>query len=99
MYETDVKAVRDWVRGGKTVDADVEIRFPGSGATKFHGQVIAIADLVAKNSSFSVDPRQDVDRRVVEVRIRLDSQFQKEAAEYINMQVDVTIKDPKAPKD
>ena len=57
-----------------------------------------MADLVQKNSAFSLDPRQDVDRRVVEVRIRLDPQFQREAAEFINMQVDVTIRDPKAAK-
>jgi HlyD family secretion protein len=97
VYETDVKAVRDWVRNNPRVDADVEIRFPGASATKFRGQVISVGDIVGKNSTFSVDPRQDVDRRVVEVRIRLNPEFQKEAAEYINMQVDVTIVDPKAP--
>ncbi|MFL5342670.1 MAG: HlyD family efflux transporter periplasmic adaptor subunit, partial [Gemmataceae bacterium] len=97
VYETDVKTVRDWVRAypGK-VGADVEIRFPGAAPSKFHGIVERVADLVVKNSAFSADPRQDVDRRVVEVRIKLDDQFQKEAAEFVNMQVDVTIKSPKA---
>ena len=77
VYETDVKAVRDWFRSGKRVEAEVEIRFPGGGATKFRGQVTQVADLVAKNTAAALDPRQEVDRRVVEVRIKLDPEFQK----------------------
>ena len=96
VYETDAKLVRDWWRGGQRVEAEVEIRFPNSGVSKFTGQVVYVADLVAKSSALSLDPRQEVDRRVVEVRIRLDPQFTAEAAEYINMQVDVTILEPKA---
>jgi HlyD family secretion protein len=96
VYETDVKAVREWFRGTKRVVAEVEIRFPGAAPTRFRGQVIHVADMVAKNTAFSVDPRQDVDRRVVEVRIRIDPASQREAAEYINMQVDVTILDPQS---
>ena len=88
----------DWARNNPRVDADVEIRFPGAAATKFHGQVVRVGDMVVKNTTFSVDPRQDVDRRVIEVRIRLEPEFQKEAAEYVNMQVDVTILDPRAAK-
>jgi HlyD family secretion protein len=95
VYETDAKVVRDWWRSGQRVPAEVEIRFPNSGAAKFTGQVTYVADLVAKSSAMSLDPRQEVDRRVVEVRIRLDPQFAAESAQYINMQVDVTILDPK----
>ena len=98
VYETDVKVVRDWFRNNPKVEADVVIQFPGAGESRFHGQVIQIANLVVKNSAFSLDPRQDVDRRVVDVRIRLDPAFQQEAAEFINMQVEVTITNPKAPK-
>ncbi len=72
------------------------MRLPGRGA-RFRGRVVSIGSLVQKNSIFSTDPRQDVDRRVVEVRIELDEQFNKAAAEYINMQADVTIYDPKSP--
>jgi HlyD family secretion protein len=95
VYETDAKVVRDWWRSGQRVAAEVEIRFPNAGTAKFTGQVTYVADLVAKSSALSLDPRQEVDRRVVEVRIRLDPQFAAEAAQYINMQVDVTILDPK----
>ncbi len=99
VYETDAKAVRDWFQRGKQpVEAEVEIRFPNSGVSKFRGQVIHVADMVMKNNTFSLDPRQEVDRRVVEVRIRLDPKFIAEAAEYINMQVDVAILDPKSTK-
>jgi len=94
VYETDVPAVREWVAAGKRVIADVELRLPGGGK-KFRGQVASVGTLVQKNSIFSTDPRQDVDRRVVEVRIKLDDQFNAPAAEYINMQADVTIYDPK----
>jgi HlyD family secretion protein len=96
VYETDVPAVREWYNSQKPVIADVELRLPGGGA-KFRGRVVSIGSLVQKNSVFSTDPRQDVDRRVVEVRIELDDQFNKPAAEYINMQADVTIYDPKSP--
>lgn len=95
VYETDAKVVRDWFQGGKRkVEAEIEIRFPNSGVSKFRGQVIFVADLVMRNATFSLDPRQEVDRRVVEVRIRLDPPFVAEAAGYINMQVDVVILDP-----
>jgi HlyD family secretion protein len=98
VYETDVTSVREWLKTGRRVDADVEIKLPGGGGSKFRGQVVSVASLVMKNSSFALDPRQDVDRRVVEVRIRLDDAFNAPAAEFINMQVDVTIYDPKGPK-
>ncbi len=98
VYETDAKLVRDWFRNNPRVEAAVELRFPVSGLTKFTGPVIYVSDVVSKNTAFSLDPRQEVDRRVVEARIRLDPQFAKEAAEYINMQVDVIINDPKATK-
>src|SRR5262249_49857444 len=69
VYETDVTAVRAWLKSGQRVDADVEIKLPGGGGSKFRGRVVSVASLVMKNSSFALDPRQDVDRRVVEVRI------------------------------
>lgn len=98
VYETDVKSVRDWVRSGKPVEAEVELRFLGpSGSSKFRGKVTQVGRMVMKNTAFTVDPRQDVDRRVVEVRIRLDDAFHAEAAEFVNMTVDVTIFDPDAP--
>lgn len=95
VYETDVPAVREWFRSGKQVTAEIELRLPGGGA-KFRGRVVSVGTLVQKNSIFSTDPRQDVDRRVVEVRVQLDDEFNKPAAEYLNMQVDVTILDPNA---
>jgi HlyD family secretion protein len=98
VYETDVRSVRTWFATGRPVEAEVEVRFPGAGPTKFSGRVDRIADMVGKNTTLSLDPRQEVDRRVVEVRILLDPQFAAEAAHYINMQVDVTIFDPQAPK-
>jgi len=94
VYETDVKTVRDWFRTGKRVDADVELRFLGGGA-KYRGRVISIGSVTAKNAVFSLDPRQDADRRVIEVRVQLDDAHHQEAAEFINMTVDVTIHAPK----
>jgi HlyD family secretion protein len=95
VYETDAKVVRDWFQGGKRkVEAEIEIRFPNSGVSRFRGQVIYVADMVTRNNALSLDPRQEMDRRVVEVRIRLDPPYVAEAAGYINMQVDVVILDP-----
>jgi HlyD family secretion protein len=93
VYETLVPQVRDWLRSGQPVVADVHLRIPGVKAP-MRGHVVSIGHLVQKNSLFAADPRQELDRRVVEVRIQLDPAHAETAAEFLNMLVDVTIYQP-----
>lgn len=96
VYETDVAAVRTW-QASQPVRATAEARFTHGKGRLFHGTVERVSDVVLRNSVFSLDPRRDVDRRVVEVRIRLDKEDCAEAAHFINMQVEVTIEAPLPP--
>ena len=57
---------------------------------KVAGKVTRISRLVGRNTLASLDPRALQDRRVVPVTIRLDDATA--AADYVNMEVEVTIK-------
>ena len=88
VYETD----RGRVRLGQAVQV-TSWAWPGQ---ELSGKVIEIGKLIAKNRFFDVDPTASVDRRVVEVRVRLASP--RPAAELIHHQVSVTFLDgPAAP--
>ena len=54
------------------------------------GKVTRIGSIVGKNQLTSVDPRALRDLRVVEVTIQLDDS--SEAARYVNMEVEATIR-------
>jgi HlyD family secretion protein len=47
--------------------------------------------MVGRNSIFSLDPTVDADRRVIQVRIRLDQRSSQVLADFLNLQVDVAI--------
>jgi HlyD family secretion protein len=47
--------------------------------------------MVGRNSIFSLDPTVDADRRVIQVRIRLDQRSSQVLADFSNLQVDVAI--------
>ena len=47
--------------------------------------------MVGRNSIFSLDPTVDADRRVIQVRIRLDQRSSQVLADFSNLQVDVEI--------
>jgi HlyD family secretion protein len=47
--------------------------------------------MVGRNSIFSLDPTVDADRRVIQVRIRLDPKSSQVLANFSNLQVDVEI--------
>jgi HlyD family secretion protein len=72
----------------------VEIRDGGLGMATLQGEVVQVDSVVAGNVERDLDPTAAVDRRVVEVRIRLRAEDSPLAAEYVGMQVDVTIKVP-----
>ena len=80
VYETDVGLVR--VGQPASVTSPV---LPQA----LHGTVELIGRSVTKNVLLDVDPAAAVDRRVVEVKIRLDPT--DAAAQLVNLQVDVAI--------
>jgi HlyD family secretion protein len=70
VYESDVKALNEWLAGGG-VKADVTN--PALGDAKLSGTVTSadISQMIARNTVFAMGPREDADRRVVEVVVRL----------------------------
>ncbi len=80
VYETDIGKVR---RGDKA-------RIAGRALPKeVTGEVVSIGATIGKNRVNDVDPTADVDRRIIEVRIRLADSSQ--AAKLIHHQVKVEI--------
>lgn len=57
--------------------------------TTVKGTVIQVGALVSQNQLSNLDPTRRADRRVIEVRIRLDQTAP--ASKYVNMEVDVTL--------
>jgi HlyD family secretion protein len=94
VYESDVGKVRQWLSGGKTVKAEVDMRVLSDGK-KLTGTVAdasKVATVVAKNILTPLGPREDADRRVVEVEVELDAASAAIAKDYIGLQVRVTLK-------
>jgi HlyD family secretion protein len=79
VYQSDVPEVKV----GDPAEAVIQGR-------KVPGKVTRIGRLVGKNTLASLDPRALQDRRVVPVTIRLDDPGR--AADYVNMEVEVTIR-------
>ncbi len=81
VYETDVSRVR--------VGQRAVITSPALSGRQLHGTVQRIGSMIARNKVFDLDPTADVERRVVEVTIRLDAS--EPAARLIQLQVRVAI--------
>jgi HlyD family secretion protein len=79
VYQTDLPGIK--------VGDRAEVVILGR---KVAGKVTRISRLVGRNTLASLDPRALQDRRVVPVTIRLDDPTA--AADYVNMEVEVTIK-------
>jgi len=87
VYETDIAKVRKGDKAritGRALPRDKEGK-----ETRLEGKVVSIGIIVGRNKVYDVDPRAEVDRRTVEVRIRLDDSAA--AAKLINHQVNVEI--------
>ena len=100
VYETDVAQLRDWLAGGtKTVGVEIEARVLDSArpAKPLKGTVTLsqVAPMIAKNTVFALGPREDADRRVVEVEVRLDGESSKLVADFIGLQVRARFLPPK----
>jgi HlyD family secretion protein len=83
VYQTDIQKVRV---GQKTTITSTA--FSG----KLQGTVRSIGWQVDKQSIFSLNPRSDTDRRIVEVKVSIDNPADSErVARLTNLQVDVAI--------
>jgi len=95
VYETDVARLRKWLASGP-VTAEVHARVLGDGnAAALKGTVAGIAPMIAKNSVFALGPREDADRRVVEVEVRLEGESARAVADYVGLQVRTRFVPPK----
>jgi HlyD family secretion protein len=89
VYESDVDRLSGWVKAGPV---PVEVTHPAlpralKGAVKSDAD---LARMIARNQVFPLGPREDADRRVVEVTARLDAESAAVAARFVGLQVTVT---------
>jgi HlyD family secretion protein len=101
VYETDVARLRDWLNRSPNheVAAEVDARVLDgqSEPQALHGTVTpgSIAPMIAKNTVYALGPREDTDRRVVEVEVKLDPAASRAVANFIGLQVRVRFQPPK----
>ena len=50
-----------------------------------------VTRMIARNAIFALSPREDTDRRVVEVIVRLGPDASRAAAPYVGLQVNVVL--------
>ncbi len=97
VYETDIPRLREWVRGRSPYPAKVDARvLGGAGQEKLSGTTTLdrIAPMIARNQVFALGPREDADRRVVEVEVLLGPNESKQVADLIGLQVRVEFDPP-----
>jgi HlyD family secretion protein len=89
VYESDVERLATWVRAGAvTAEAtNAALPKPLKGSVRSDRD---IARMIARNQVMPVGPREDADRRVVEVTAYLDSESSAIAARFVGLQVTVT---------
>ena len=87
VYETDVQDLDAWL-SESPVPATITSRALGKPLT---GEVVRsqIAHLIGKNQLFILNPREDIDRRVVEVRVDVRSDSVELASRYVGLEVQV----------
>jgi HlyD family secretion protein len=95
VYEDDLDKLYNGLKKPEGVSAAVSARaLEGSRTNPLTGHVEPdqVARLVAHNQMLSLNPRADQDRRVVQVRVLLDSASAERARKFIGLQVDVLLK-------
>jgi HlyD family secretion protein len=87
VYETDIQALDAWLSQSpvQTTITSRALGKPLSGEV----QRRQITHLIAKNQLFSLNPRADIDRRVVEVRVDVRPDSVELASRYVGLEVQV----------
>ncbi len=94
VYETDVGRIRGWLKN-EPVSVEVSARALGDKKLILNGTVSSpdkIAPLISKNVLTPLGPREDADRRVVEVEVELDGTATEAAQNFIGLQVTAKFK-------
>ena len=93
VYESDVGRVREWLAKGQPVKAEIDARvLPAD--KKLTGRVpdlTKVSTVISKNVLTPLGPREDADRRVVEVEVVLDPASAALAKDFIGLQVRVRL--------
>jgi HlyD family secretion protein len=100
VYETDVATLYQWLEQYGAVEATITSRaIPASlPEGELKGRLMRrdqIARKIAANRLYSLNPREDTDRRVIQVRVDLDEQSAARARDFVSLQVDVRFQRPK----
>lgn len=88
VYESDVGRLAEWVRS-KPISAEITnpaLPKPLVGVVRSESD---ITRMIARNQVFAVGPREDADRRVVEVVVHLDAASAAVAGRFVGLQVTV----------
>lgn len=94
VYESDVGRLTEWVRRGPVKATVTNPALPGP----LVGNVRSDQDInrmIARNQVFAVGPREDADRRVVDVIVHLDPAAAADAGRFVGLQVTVTLEPSK----
>ncbi len=96
VYETDVKRVAL----GQEATVRSEAFPPPYDQRGLKGQIVRIGQIVSSAELKSLDPFAKADRHVVPVVVRLDAEGTRQAARFVNLQVEIRFSPPavRAPK-
>jgi HlyD family secretion protein len=94
VYESDVGRLSEWVRAGPVT---AEVKNPAlpralAGVVRSEQD---ISRMIARNQVFAMGPREDADRRVVEVVVHLEPADAETASRFVGLQVTVTLEPKK----
>jgi HlyD family secretion protein len=95
VYEDDLDKLYKGLKKPEGVTATVQARaLEGSASKPLTGKVEPdqVAQQVVHNLLFSLNPRADQDRRVVQVRVLLDAESAERARKFIGLQVNVLLR-------
>ena len=90
VYEGDIERLSKWVRAGP-VRAEIKnpaLPRPLSGTVRSEQD---ISRMIARNQVFAMGPREDADRRVIEVVVHLAPDAIADAGRFVGLQVTVTL--------
>ncbi len=90
VYESDVGRLSAWVKAGPV---KAEVKNPAL-PRSLSGTVNSdqdISRMIARNQVFAMGPREDADRRVVEVVVHLNADATTDAGRFVGLQVTVTL--------
>jgi HlyD family secretion protein len=91
VYESDVPALWEALDRNQTFDAKITtpaLPGPMAGTVSSTGQ---LGRMIARNAIFALSPREDADRRVIEVLVDVKPEFVPLAARYVGLQVRVEL--------